>query len=154
MGKIAIFATAAFAMQIGSAYAIDYPPMKEGLWQIRTQTIDNPGNRKSEVTIVVCRDHAFDRKGEALARTIKGCSPSTESFANGRFSSEMTCKIGSTIIATKGIATFHGDTSAHSETHVIYTPAFAGSTDETMIQDQAYQGNCPPGMRPGDTRPH
>jgi hypothetical protein len=145
-----ILAAAAVAMTIGAAHAVDHLQMKEGLWRIRAQTIGNPGNKKSEGTVTLCRDHAFDSNAEARAREIKGCNPMTENFANGKYSSEMNCKVGNITIASKEVATFSADTSVHSETHVTYTPALAGTTDETMIQDQTYLGACPAGMRPGD----
>ncbi len=145
---VACLLAAAFAMEIDAANAVEHPQMKEGLWQIRTQTVDNPGSKKSESTVQVCRDHAFDEKTEALARTIKGCSTIKESFAGGKYTSEMSCKVGNTVIASRGVATFGGDTSAHSETHVTYTPAFGGNTDKAMIQDQTYLGRCPAGCTP------
>ena len=156
MNKIAAFMTAAFTLQIGAAYAIDHPQMREGLWQIRTQSISNPGNQKTEGTVEVCRDHASDKKAEALAKTVKGCTYMSENFTAGKYTAEVVCKVGSTTITSKGVATYQTDNSVHTETHVTYTPSFAGTTDEVMIQDQTYQGSCPAGMHPGDRRlqPH
>ncbi|MGA9796344.1 MAG: DUF3617 family protein [Rhizomicrobium sp.] len=152
MNRIAIFVATAFAMQIGAAYAVDLPQIKEGLWQIRTQTVDNPGNKKSQGSVMLCRDHAFDKRAKSLARNVRGCDTSNESFANGKYSAETRCEIGSTVIVSRGTVTFRDDRSTHSEIHVTYTPAFAGNTDETMIQDQTYLGDCPAGMHPGDRR--
>jgi hypothetical protein len=58
--------------------------------------------------------------------------------------------VGATVIETKGTATFSGDTSTHSESHATYTPAMAGISEMTMIQDQKYVGSCPAGAQPGD----
>lgn len=152
MNKMAVCIIAVFAMPVGAAYAIDHPQMKEGLWQIRTQTIDNPGGKKSEGTVTVCRDHAFDKSAEALAKTIKGCGPMNESFSGGKYSAQLRCEIAGSVMISKGDAVYQGDTSAHSETHVTYTPAMYGMADETMIQDQKYLGSCPAGMKPGDRK--
>jgi hypothetical protein len=152
VNKNVIFVAVAFATQIGAAYAVDLPEIKQGLWQIRTQTVDNPGNKRSEGSVMLCRDHAFDKRAKALARNVKGCDTSNESFANGRYTAETRCEIGSTVIVSKGVVTFRGDRSTHSEIHVTYTPTFAGNADETMIQDQTYLGDCPAGMHPGDRK--
>jgi hypothetical protein len=152
MNKKLIFAMVGLATLIGSASAADRPQIKEGLWQIRTQTIDNPSNKKTEGTVMLCRDHDFDKSAEALAKNVKGCTTISESFAAGKFSSETRCEVASTVIDSKGTVTFQSDTAAHSETHVTYTPALYGNADETMIQDQTYLGDCPAGMQPGDRK--
>jgi hypothetical protein len=137
-------------LPIGMAIAANIPELKEGLWSIHTQTISNPGNQKSEGTYTLCRDHAFDQAAQALAKNIKGCTMGSESFDGSKYSTEMKCTVGTTVIDTKGTATFSGDTSTHSESRATYTPAMAGISDMTMIQDQKYVGSCPAGAQPGD----
>lgn len=133
MKKTAIFLAGMVAAYSSAAYAIDHPPMKEGLWQIKTQIVDNPGSKKSGGTVSLCRDHASDQRTEALAKHVKGCAVSNESLVSGRYSADTRCEIGSTVIISKGVTTFPDANSSHSEIHVTYTPAFAGNTDETMI---------------------
>jgi hypothetical protein len=58
--------------------------------------------------------------------------------------------VGSTVIDSKGTATFQGDSAAHSETHATYSPAMAGLSETTMIMDQKYVGACPAGAVAGD----
>ena len=152
MNKILVSLVAALALPIGAAHAVDHPQIKEGLWQIRTQSFDNPGNKKTEGTVTICRDHDFDKSVEALAKNVKGCTSINESFVGGKYSIEMRCETGGTVIVSKATGTFQGDTSTHTETHATYTPAFYGNTDTTMIQDQRYLGTCPAGMRPGDKK--
>ena len=55
-----ILASAAAALVLPIANAANPPEMKEGLWTIHTQSIDNPGNKKSEGTYSLCRSHAYD----------------------------------------------------------------------------------------------
>lgn len=152
MNKILVSVMAAIAVPVGAAYAVDHPQIKEGLWQIRTQTINNPGNKRTEGTVTLCRDHDYDKSVEALAKNIKGCITINESLEAGKFSSEVRCEIGSTVVVSKGTATFQNDASTHSETHATYTPVFYGIADVTMIQDQTYLGSCPAGMQPGDRK--
>jgi hypothetical protein len=152
MNKILASIMVALTVPVGTAYAFDHPPVKEGLWQIRTQTIDNPSNKKTEGTITLCRDHDYDKTVEARSKSVKGCTTTNESLTAGAYSAEMRCEIGSSVLVSKGVVTFQSDTAMHSETHVTYTPALYGNTDETMIQDQTYLGACPAGMKAGDRK--
>ena len=136
-------------LPIAIAIAANHPELKEGLWSVHSQTTDNPGNKKSEGSYTICRSHAFDQSVEALVKNMKGCTMN-ESFQGNKYSVEMHCTVGTTVIDSKGTTTFDGDTSTHSESHATYTPALAGMTDITMIEDQKYTGSCPAGIQPGD----
>ena len=138
------------ALLLPLAFAADAPEIKEGLWSIHTQTIDNPGNKKSEGTTTLCRDHAYDKSVEAKAAAVKGCTKVSESIVPGKRSVEMRCVIGGTTIDTKSVLTFNRDTAAHAENHSTYSPAMGGISENTLIIDQTYKGSCPAGMQPGD----
>jgi hypothetical protein len=136
-------------LPVAIAIAANHPDLKEGLWSVRTQTINNPGNKKSEGTYTICRSHAFDQSAETLVRNMKGCTMNESSQGN-KYSAEMHCTVGTTVIDSKETATYDGDTATHAETHATYTPAMAGISETTMIQDQKYTGTCPAGIQPGD----
>lgn len=140
----------AVLLPIGIAIAANHPDLKEGLWSVHTQSIDNPGNKKTEGSYALCRNHAFDQASDAIAKTMKGCTVASESFEGNKFSIEIHCTVGATVIDSKGATTFDGDVSTHSETHATYTPAMGGISETTMIQDQKYAGSCPAGVQPGD----
>ena len=150
MKKMLVSVAAALLLPIGMANASDPPELKEGLWSIHTLTIDNPGNKKSENTSTICRNHAYDQHVQSLAKGRKGCATVTGSFQSGKYSVEMHCAAAGTVIDTKGTTTYQGDTSAHAENHTTYSPAFAGVSESTMIMDQKYVGSCPAGAQPGD----
>jgi hypothetical protein len=150
MNKKLLPAAAAFLLGIGTASAVDPPEMKEGLWSIHRQTVDNPGNKKVESTSTICRSHAYDQHVESLAKSVKGCTPTSQSFQGGKYSSASHCVVGGTVIESRGTATYQGDTSAHSETHATYSPAMDGVSETTMVMDQKYVGSCPAGVQPGD----
>jgi len=145
-----LLVSAAMALLLPVANAVNLPQMKEGLWSIHSQTTTNPGSKKSEATYTLCRDHAYDQSVQALANNVKGCSKLSESFQGGRYYADIHCTVGGTAIESKATATFQGDTSAHSETHGTYTPALAGMSEMTIIMDQKYTGSCPAGAVPGD----
>ena len=140
----------ALLLPAGIAIATNHPDLKEGLWSVHTQNIDNPGNKKSEGNFTLCRSHASDQAVEARVKEMKGCTKSNESFEGNKYSIEMHCTVASTVIETKGSTTFSGDTSTHTESHATYTPALGGISESTMIQDQKYIGACPAGVQPGD----
>lgn len=147
---LALACASTLLLSIGIAIAGDPPDVKEGLWSIRTQTTDNPGNVKSDHTTKICRRHAYDEHVKTEAKNMKGCTTASESFVGNKYSVEMRCTVGATVIDSKGTTTFDGDSATHSETHATYTPAMAGISETTMIQDQKYLSACPAGVEPGD----
>lgn len=155
MMKMLVFAAIAVLAPIGitkaqTAPAVKTPEVKEGLWSIHRQMIDNPGNKKTESTSTICRNHAYDEHTQSLAKNLKGCTTVTQNFQGGKYSVESHCVVSGTAIDTKGTSTYQGDTAAHSESHTNYSPAFGGVSDSTMIMDQKYIGSCPAGAQPGD----
>jgi len=149
MKKTLVPAAVAFLLAIGVANAVDPPEVKEGLWSIQRHNIDNPGNKKTDSTSTICRNHAYDQHALSLTKNLKGCTVS-QSFQGGKYSSKSHCVIGGTVMESEGTVTYQGDTSAHSETHATFTPATNGVSETTMIMDQKYVGSCPAGVQPGD----
>jgi len=145
-----ICALAAALLPILTVRAAELPEVQEGLWEIHTQGIENPGNKKTDFTHRLCRDHAYDKAALSMVKNMKGCASTIESLGGGKFASDSHCTIAGTAIVSKGIANYPSVTSMHSETHTTYAPAFAGKTDEVLIQDQKFLGSCPAGMTPGD----
>ena len=137
-------------MLIGMANGADAPEVKEGLWSIRRQTIDNPGNKKTESAQKICRNHAYDQHTQELAKNVKGCTTVSDSVQGGKHLTETHCVVAGTTMDTKGFVSFQGDTAAHSESHTAYTPAMYGVSETTTVMDQKYEGSCPAGVQPGD----
>lgn len=151
MKTMLISVAAALLLPIGLANATDMPELKEGLWSNHTQTIDNPGNKKTENTSTVCRNRAYDQYARSLSKgNMKSCTTVNEGFQGGKYLQEIHCVIAGTTLDTKGTITFEGDTAAHSESHTTYTPAMGGMSESTMIMDSKYVGSCPAGAQPGD----
>jgi hypothetical protein len=148
MRKIVIISTATLLLTV--ARAADPPELKEGLWEIRGQRIENPGSKRTDFTYRLCRNHAYDKAMDALVKNVKDCTTAFDSLGGGRYSSESRCTVENTVIVSKGTYTYESSTTTRSESTATYTPALHGKTDETMIQDQNYVGKCPAGMNPGD----
>lgn len=150
MKRMLVSVAAALLLPIGIAIAVNLPEQKEGLWSIHRQMTANPGNKKTDSTSKICRNHAYDQYANSLAKNVKGCTTGSESFEGGKYSIEMHCVVAGTVIESKGTTTFQGDRSTHAESHATYTPAMGGVSEMTMIIDQKYEGSCPAGTQPGD----
>jgi hypothetical protein len=150
MKKKLVRTVAALLLPIWIVMAVDVPDVKEGLWSIKRHTIDNPGNKISDSSSTLCRNHAYDRHAFAELKKLKGCTTISENIQGNRYSLEMSCAIAGATLVTKGVTIFDPDTAVHSENHATYTPALAGISETTMIIDQKYLGACPAGIQPGD----
>jgi hypothetical protein len=126
------------------------PKLKEGLWEIRGQSVESPGDKHADYTYKLCRDHGFDKATNAALKDVKGCSTVVKDQGGGSVASSSTCAVNGITIVSTGLTLYKSDSVTHSETHATYTPAFNGKTEETMTQDQQYVGKCPAGMKPGD----
>jgi len=127
------------------------PALKEGLWSIHTVSTTNPGSQASDGMITMCRSHAYDDYVRAQAAKHTECIIKRTTLGS-KITSEATCKLGDSTVATSAVVTMSGDTASHTESHTTYTPAIHGATDSTMIQDQKYLGACPADMQPGDRK--
>jgi hypothetical protein len=148
--KKLLIAVAAVVWVAGLAGGIDLPPMKEGLWSIHTQSIDNPGNVKREFSQKICRNHAYDDAARAKAKNMPGCKVLNENLSGQTYTIEMECTISGSVLHSKGVTTRTGEESFRSENHATYTPALHGVSESTMIMEQKYEGSCPAGTEPGD----
>jgi hypothetical protein len=136
---------------LGTAACATTPgPIVEGLWEVRVQSAENPGNKKTEFGYKLCRDHAFDKQTDSDVKNNKSCATKVESAGRDRYSAASRCTVSGTVIASKGLSVYQNGKSIHSETVATYTPPLYGKTDETMVVDQQYLGSCPAGMKPGD----
>jgi len=104
----------------------------------------------SNFTYRLCRNHAFDTAMDSQVKNAKECSTSFDDLGGGRFAAASSCNLGSRVIVSKGTYTYDSATLTHAESHATYTPAFNGKTEETLLQEQRYLGECPAGINPGD----
>jgi hypothetical protein len=148
MKKLAIISVATLSLTV--ARAANPPELKEGLWEIHGQSLENPGNRKTDFTYRLCRNHAYDKAMDALVKNVKGCTTAFDNVGGGKYTSASRCTVEGTVIESKGSYTYESSTSTRSESHATYTPPLRGKSEETVLQDQTYLGNCPAGMNPGD----
>jgi Protein of unknown function (DUF3617) len=130
--------------------AADPPPLKEGLWEVRGQSIENPGSKRTEFTFQLCRNHAYDSAMDARVKNAPGCTTSFDDLGGGQYASSSNCNVDGILIVSKGTYVYESATSTRSESYATYSPAYRGKTEQRIVQEQRYVGNCPAGVKPGD----
>jgi hypothetical protein len=153
MKKWLALMAAALLLPLAIASAAGPPEQKEGLLSIHRQSINNPGNQKTESSSTICRSHTYDAYTLSLVKNKEvGCTTLKEDWQGSIYSVKSHCIVEGTAVDSKGTVTYThtGDTSAHSETRATYTPALGGVSETTMIMDQKYVGSCPARAQPGD----
>jgi hypothetical protein len=148
--RFALWAGIVASLSVTAGCASGPPKLKEGLWEIRGQRVENPGNKHSDFNYKLCRDHALDRAADAMLRNAKDCNTVLKKLGDGKYSSASTCQVAGVTIVSTGTSSYRGDESIHADTHAAYTPALNGKTEETLTEDQQYIGKCPAAMKPGD----
>lgn len=138
------------ALLFSVARAADPPPLQEGLWEVRGRSVENPGAKVTNFSYRLCRNHAFDTAMDSQVKNAKECSTSFDDLGGGRFAAASSCNLGGRVIVSKGTYTYDSATLTHAESHATYTPAFNGKTEETILQEQRFLGDCPAGVNPGD----
>ena len=151
MNRTYVYMGVLLALAVTEARAARPPQLLEGLWEIQIRSTENPGGKKAEYSFRLCRDHAYDDKQtDDLVKDNKNCTTKLESLGGDKFSAESRCSVSGIVIVSKGVSTYQGGSTVHSESTATYTPPLYGKSGETMIQDQRYLGSCPAGMKPGD----
>jgi hypothetical protein len=148
MNKPSIIAATVLLLSV--AHAADPPPLQEGLWEVRGRSVENPGGKVTNFSYRLCRNHAFDAAMDAQVKNARECRTSFDDLGGGKFASSSSCSLGGRVIESKGTYTYESMTSTRTESHATYTPAFNGKTEETLLQEQRYLGDCPAGVNPGD----
>jgi hypothetical protein len=139
-------------LQTMLAAQTDYPYVKDGLYSWHSQTISQPGNKKQEGSFSVClsRAHSEQVRAKSKQQMQKTCPVNNEHVSGNTVTTETECKVMNSVIKTTGKTIISGDTTAHAESHTIYSPPLEGQSEETMTIDEKYLGPCPAGMQPGD----
>jgi hypothetical protein len=137
---------------VGTAFAIDVPVMKEGLWKLHNVST-SAGQKPDESTFFLCRDHAYDLRAKAIVdQSMKSCTTISDTTSGGKRYLNMTCKAGSSTLTSKSVITSTGDIYYRSESTTTYAPPLYGETQSSMVAEQTWVSACPAGMSPGDRK--
>jgi hypothetical protein len=149
MSKPLACCAALLLFSVGTAHAIEYPDIQDGLWQRHWTSVSDPGAKKSDNVTTICHSREDTKKALALARNMKGCTPLSENLVGGKYTAEMQCVIGTTKLTSKSTTLF-ASAAVHSESVTTYDPPMGGMSKQSDVIDEKFVGPCPAGMKPGD----
>ena len=150
MTPLAAAAAALALLASVPAAAVDYPTLKNGLWEMTTSA-SGPGAPARKATI--CLDASTQKSmidmGVGMQKEM--CTRMDMRHEGARFITDAECKIGNSVIKSHGVMTMTGDTAYRTETSAAFDPPLANNMKEskTVIEGR-YLGPCRDGMQPGD----
>ena len=125
------------------------PPMRDGLWETHS-TQSQQGKTVFDSSIKTCQSKELTRSMESSGAELRKknkCTSTVTQPSPNTYVEESRCAEGPNAgSVTKVIYSYQGDTASHTELHMS-----AGKSETVMIMDSKYLGNCPVGMKPGDT---
>ena len=139
---------AAALMVVPAWAAVDYPKLKAGQWEMRTDT----GKSSAPRTTTLCTDDAVQKElinmGVGMQKEM--CSKSDIRREGLRVIVTAQCKVGESTIVTKAVMTFAGDTAYKTDVDSTYSPPFMGMKEAKTSMEGKYVGPCRAGLVPGD----
>ena len=131
-----------------AAFAIDYPVLKNGQWEI-TMTGSSGPPRVSTLCLDSTTQKNMLDMGMGMQKEL--CSKMDSRREGARFYTDAECKIGNSVIKSKTVMTMTGDTAYHTESSATYDPPLMKDMRESKsVIDGKYSGACRDGMQPGD----
>jgi len=148
--SVATACMAAACLCAGSAFALDYPARKPGLWEM--QTSDGPGSKASPQAIQQCIDATTDKMlrdmGQGMGKDM--CAKQDMRMEGGKMVIDSVCKIGQTTATSQAVMTGDFSTGYRVESKSTYSPPLMGRAGATTIVEARWVGPCKPDQKPGD----
>jgi hypothetical protein len=139
----------ALLLGTATASAIDFPPMKPGLWE---STMTREGAPQKMGGTKMCMDPAVQKEmmdmGMGTMKTM--CSKNDIRRDGNKVYGSAECKFGTSTMKSTSVTTFTGDTAYHTEVKSTYDPPMQGMGSGNTVIDAKWTGACPAGMQAGD----
>lgn len=133
----------------GTAAALDYPPRKPGLWEMKIGETDA---KTPPQVIQQCIDAATDAAmrdmGQGMSKDM--CSRQDMRNDGPRIVVDSVCKIGPSTATTHSVITGDFGSSYKMEMTSRYAPALGGRTDANTLIESRWLGPCKAGQKAGD----
>ncbi|QSI33681.1 DUF3617 family protein [Variovorax sp. RKNM96] len=147
--SVAVACMVAGAIAASSAFAIDYPARKPGLWEIQTGDATGKG---AGHTVQQCIDAASDKAlrdmGQGMGKDM--CAKQDLRIESGKLVMDSVCKIGTTTATSHAVMTGDFSSTYRMESKSTYNPPLMGRTEGTSVMEARWVGPCKPGQKPGD----
>ena len=147
-----IVAAGFFAAQASvQAVAQEMPRMKPGLWETTTSTAGQKGAPGHSSKTTMCINEAVQKDMMAFSQNMGAqCSKNSTRRDGNKYIGEAECNFGGSVMKSRSVATFTGDTSYRVESRATFSPPMGGMSESNSTQEAKYAGACPAGMKPGD----
>jgi hypothetical protein len=150
MKRALLFDVMVLAIVAHAANMPDMPKMKEGLWLMRSQTIQQPSGEKTQTTATVCRNAGWNNVPMKV-KTPKGKCKSSVDSSETTQKYEIACKVDEAAFKLTETKEITGEDMMRTVVDMTYSPPVDGVSGTTMIVEAAYISACPAGMKPGET---
>lgn len=142
----------ASALAGSSAFALDYPARKPGLWEMQTSDGGAAAKAGAPQAIQQCIDAATDKllrdMGQGMGKNM--CSKQDMRMEGGRMVIDSVCKIGPTTATSRAVMTGDFSTGYRLESKSSYAPPLMGRAEATTVVEARWVGPCKPDQKPGD----
>ncbi len=139
----------ALALAAGSAVAIDFPPLKAGLWESQ---VAREGTAAKGPAMKMCMDASLQKEmmDAGMGQMKELCAKNEIRREGNKVYGNAECKLGESTMKTSSVTTFTGDTAYHIDIKATYDPPMAGKSSGSTAIDAKWTGPCPAGMQSGD----
>jgi hypothetical protein len=128
------------------------PSLKEGVWLIRSQTIQHPSEEKAEGGGTVCQKADWNN-GPMKVKAPRGkCKYAIESGA-AKQKYQILCTASEVVIKITETREVIDENSERTVVDISYDPPANGSTGKTLISEGTFVSACPAGVKPGSEMP-
>jgi len=148
--SVAVACMVAGTIAAGSAFAIDYPARKPGLWEIHSG--DGTAGKAAGQTIQQCIDAASDKAlrdmGQGMGKDM--CAKQDLRIESGKLVMDSVCKIGNTVATSHAVMSGDFSTAYRMESKSTYNPPLMGRTEGATTMEAKWIGPCKADQKPGD----
>jgi hypothetical protein len=131
-----------------SAWALELPPMKQGLWETASTSSLRPDlTARMQLCYGAGTEHELMAKGEAALKQYDCVTPGFQRSGNS-YVYESACTIGGHKLTTRSVLTYQGDDVIHG---VTTSDSGDGKPAHINTSDSHWVGACRPGQKAGDS---
>ena len=131
-----------------SAWAVELPPMKLGLWETASMSSLRPTlTARMQVCYGAGTERELMAKGEAALKQYECVTPGFQQSGDS-YVYESACTIGGHKLTTRSVLTYQGDGVIHG---VTTSDSGDGKPEHINTSDSHWVGACKPGQAAGDS---
>lgn len=148
--RITRFLPATLLLLAGTAFAVDWPTLKAGMWEMKTHM--NQAEVQAVPPSIMCLDASVQKEMMEMSQGMQKsmCSSNDMRREGSKIIGTAKCKISGSNMMSQSITTFDGDAAYHTDVRATYDPPLSGMKESTSTIDAKYLGPCKAGMKPGD----